>query len=53
MTEKDRKKQKQKPPKVHRDDDAYGAKKLQKEFKRKKQSLREQDDLDNWSDYIK
>ena len=36
---------------MHHDDDAYGASRVQKEFKRKKQHLKEEEDWDNWSEY--
>ena len=42
---------KKKQSKMHHDDDAYGASRVQKEFKRKKQHLKEEEDWDNWSEY--
>ena len=47
---------KKKSSKNYHDDDKYGQNKLKKEFKRKRQNLKEQDDLDDlddWSEYIK
>ena len=47
---------KKKSGKNYHDDDRYGQNKLKKEFKRKRQNLKEQDDLDDlddWSEYIK
>lgn len=55
MSDKNKKEQKITKKKSHkpfRDDDAYDANRIKKEFKRKKQSLREdEDDWENWSNF--
>lgn len=55
MSDKNKKDQKiikKKSNKPFRDDDAYDANRIKKEFKRKKQSLKEdEDDWENWSNF--
>jgi len=40
-----------KQSKLFRDDDTYGESKVNKEFKRRKQNLKEEDDWEEWEEY--
>lgn len=44
---------KKKSHKSYHDDDKYGENKIKKEFKRKKQHLKEEESWEDWSDFYK